>query len=45
VGKATGWKAGIWRHMQVSELGSIEECYQPVIQMLMVTEVGKLPPK
>jgi hypothetical protein len=44
VGKATGWKAGRCRHVQVSELFSIEECDQAVMDFLAATEVGKFPP-
>jgi ribonuclease HI len=45
VGKATGWNAGRCRHVQVSELFSIEECDQAVMDFLAATEVGKFPPK
>jgi len=45
VGKATGWKAGRCRHVQISELFSIEECDQAVMDFLAATEVGKFPPK
>jgi hypothetical protein len=45
VGKATGWKAGRCRHVQISELFSIEECDQAVIDFLAATEVEKFPPK
>jgi hypothetical protein len=45
IGKATGWKAGRYRQVQVSELCSIEECDQAVMDFLMATEVGKFPPK
>jgi len=45
VGKATGWKAGRCRHVQIAELVSIEACYQPVMDFLVATEVGKFPPK
>jgi len=45
VGKATGWKAGRCRHVQVSELFSRDECDQPVMDFLAATEVGKFPPK
>jgi hypothetical protein len=44
-GKATGWKAGRCRHVQISELFSIEECDQAVMDFLAATEVGKFPPK
>jgi len=45
VGKVTGWKAGRCRHVQVSELFSMEECDQAVMDFLAATEVGKFPPK
>ena len=45
VRKATGWKAGRCRHVQISELFSIEECDQAVMDFLAATEVGKFPPK
>ena len=43
VGKATGWKAGRCRHVQISELFSIEQCGQAVMDFLAATEVGKFP--
>ena len=45
VGKATGRKVGRCRHVQVSELFSIEECDQAVMEFQTATEVGKFPPK
>jgi len=45
VWKATGWKAGRCRHLQISELFSIEECDQAVMDFLAATEVRKFPPK
>ena len=45
VGKARGWKAGRCRHVQISELFSVEECDQAVMDLLATTEVGKFPPK
>jgi len=45
VGKEKGWKAGRCRHGQVSELFSMEECDQSVVDFLAATEVGKFPPK
>jgi len=45
VGKATGWTAGRCRHVQISELFSIEECDQAVMDSLAATEVGKFPAK
>jgi len=41
VGKATGWKAGRCRHVQVFELFSRDECDQPVMDFLEATEVTK----
>jgi len=45
VGKATGWKAGRCRHVQVSELFSSDECDQAVMDFLAATELGKFLPK
>jgi len=45
VGMVTGWKAGRCRHMQVSELVSMAECDQVVVDFLVATEVRKFPPK
>jgi hypothetical protein len=45
VGKATGWKAGRCRHVQISELFSTEKCDQAVMYFLAATDVGKFPPK
>jgi len=45
VGKATGWTAGRCRHVQISELFSIAECDQAVMDFLAATEVGKFPVK
>jgi len=44
-GKATGWSAGRCRHMKVSELLSIEQCNQAVMDFLAATHIGKVPPK
>jgi len=44
-GKATGWKAGRCRHVQISELFSMEKCDQAVMDFLAATDVGKFPPK
>ena len=44
VGKATGWMAGRCRHVQMSELFSMEICDQAVMDFLAATEVGKFPP-
>jgi hypothetical protein len=38
-----GWKAGMYRHVQISELFSLEICYQVVTDFLAATEVGKFP--
>jgi hypothetical protein len=43
VGKATGWKAGRCRHVQMSELFSMEICDQAVMDFLAATDVGKFP--
>jgi hypothetical protein len=43
VGKATGQKAGRCRHVQISELFSIEKCEQVVMDFLAATDVGKFP--
>ena len=43
VGKATGWKAGRCRYVQISELCSIEVCDQAVMDFLPATDVGKFP--
>jgi len=45
VGKATGWKAARFRHVQVSELFPMEKCSQVVMDFLVATDVGKFPPK
>jgi len=43
VGKVTGWKPGRCRHMQISELFSLEEFDQAVMDSLAATDVGKFP--
>jgi hypothetical protein len=43
VGRETGWKAGRCRHVQISELFSLETCDQAVLDFLAATEVGKFP--
>lgn len=45
VGKAKGWRAARCQHMLVSELLSIKECDQVVVDFLVATEVGKFPPR
>jgi hypothetical protein len=40
VGKATGWKAGRCRHVQISELFSVEQCDQAVMDFLTATLRG-----
>jgi hypothetical protein len=45
VGQTTGWKAGRCRHVQISELFTIEVCDQAVMDFLAATEVEKFPPK
>jgi len=41
----TGWNAGRCRHVQNSELFSIEVCEKAVMDFLAATEVGKFPLK
>jgi hypothetical protein len=45
VGKATGWKVGRCRPVQISQLFSIEECDQAVMDFMAATDVGNFPPK
>ena len=45
VGKATGWRAGRCRHVQVSELLCMEKCDKVVMDFLVATDVRKFPPK
>ena len=45
VGQATGWKAGRCRHMQISELFTIEERDKSLMDYMAATEVRKFPPK
>ena len=45
VGKATGWRASRCRHVQVSELLSMEKCDKAVMDFLRATDIGKFPPK
>jgi len=45
VGKVMGWKVARCRHVQLSELFSIEECDKAVMDFLVATEVGKFPPR
>jgi hypothetical protein len=45
LGKATGWKASRCRHVQISELFSMEKCDQAVMDFLAATDIGKFPPK
>jgi len=45
VGRATGWKVGRCRHVQISKLFTIEDCDQAVMDFLAAIEVGKFPPK
>jgi len=45
VGQTTGWEAGRCRHVKISELFTIEECDQAVMDFLAATGVGKFPPK
>jgi hypothetical protein len=45
VGNATGWKTGRCRHVQVSELFSMEKFDQAVMDILAATDVRKFLPK
>jgi hypothetical protein len=45
VGKVMGWKAGRCQHVQISELLSRHECGQAMVDFLVASEVGMLPPK
>jgi len=45
VGKSTGWKPGRCRHVQITDLFSVEECDQAVMDFLVATEVRKFPPR
>jgi hypothetical protein len=44
-GKATGWKAGRCRHVQISELFSMEICDHVVKDFLAATDFEKFPPR
>jgi hypothetical protein len=43
--KAMGWTVGRCRHVQITELFSIEECDQAVVDFLAASEVRKFPPR
>jgi len=43
--EATGWKGTRFRHVQISELFSMEQCDQLVMNIVAATDVGKFPPK
>ena len=43
VGRETGWRTGRCRHVQISELFSLESCDQAVMDFLAATEIGKFP--
>jgi len=45
VGKATVWKAGRCRHVQISELFSMVICDQAVMDFMLATDVRKFPPR
>jgi len=45
VGQGTGWKAGRCRHKQISELFTIEECDQAVMDFFAATDVTMFLPK
>jgi len=40
VRKATGWRAGRCRHVQVFELLSVEKCYRAVMDFLAANHLG-----
>jgi len=42
-GNQSGGKAGRCKHLQISELFSLEMCDQVVMEFLAATEVGKFP--
>jgi len=44
-GKVTGWKEGRCRHVQVSELFSMAESDEAVVDFQAATEVRKFPPE
>jgi hypothetical protein len=41
LGKATGWRGGRCRHIQVTELLSMEKCDEAVMGFLIPTDTGK----
>jgi len=43
VGKATGWKVGVYQHEQISELYSKEKCDQEATDLLAATDIGRFP--
>ena len=45
VGKATGWRAGRYRHVQFSELLSMKRRDSTVMAFLIATDIGKFPHK
>jgi len=45
VGKATGWRVGRCRHVQVSELLAVEMSDKAVMDFLAASDVGKFPIK
>jgi hypothetical protein len=45
VGQKTDWKEGRCRHVQISELCTLVECNQVVMDFLAATGVGKFPPE
>jgi hypothetical protein len=45
LGKATGWNVSRCRQVQISELFSLENCDQAVMDFLAATDVGKFPPE
>ena len=45
VGEAMGWRVVRCRHVQISELLSMEKCHRAVMDFLIATDIGKFPPK
>jgi len=45
VGKATGWKAGRCRDVQICKLLSIEICDHVVMDSLAANDIRKIPPR
>ena len=45
MGRATGWRAGRCRHVQVSQLLSVQKCDKAVMDFLAATDIGRFPLK